>query len=130
MVNEPVSGTVIVTGVGTASLLSYWTSIHPSVIIGAFAGAAVYVLSSSDISLYRKACFFILSFSMGIIGAEYAAKVISSMTSFVTHSTIEVDASIGALAASAVSIKMVLSLISKADIPSKTSSGGKDDSSN
>ncbi|MGL5581545.1 MAG: hypothetical protein ACRDCE_11360 [Cetobacterium sp.] len=52
------------------------------------------------------------------------------MTSFVTHSTIEVDASIGALAASAVSIKMVLSLISKAGIPSKTSSGGKDDPSN
>lgn len=115
--NEPISSTAIVTGIGTASLLSYWSTVHPSVIIGAFAGASVYVLSNADIPKLKRLSFFLISFFVGIIGADYAARVIESITSIVTRSSVQVDTSIGALAASAVAIKMILSLISKAQVP-------------
>ncbi len=122
--HEPVSGTAL-TSVGATTLLSYWAGIPPGVIIGSFAGAVVYVLTNSDIPLFKRLSFFLISFVVGIIGSEYASKIIGGITSTLMRSDISVDQSIGALVASAVAIKLILSLIAKAKIPELPTGGAK-----
>lgn len=120
---EPVSGTAITTGLGATTLLSYWAGIPPGVIIGSFAGAVVYVLTNSDIPLFKRLSFFLISFVVGIIGSEYASKIMSAVTSALTRTDITVDLSVGAFVASAVAIKLILSLIAKAKIPDSPTGG-------
>jgi glucan phosphoethanolaminetransferase (alkaline phosphatase superfamily) len=123
--HEPVSGTALTSGLGATTLLSYWAGVPSGVIIGSFAGAVVYVLTNSDIPLFKRLSFFLISFVVGIIGAGYASKIIGAITSALTQSTIDVDHSVGALVASAVAIKLLLSLIAKAKIPDLPTGGTK-----
>ena len=93
--HEPVSGTAITSGLGATTLLSYWAGIPSGVIIGSFAGAVVYVLTNSDVPLFKRLSFFFISFVVGIIGAGYTAKVIEGFTRLWTQSEINVDHSVG-----------------------------------
>lgn len=123
--HEPVSGTAITSGLGATTLLSYWAGIPSGVIIGSFAGAVVYVLTNSDVPLFKRLSFFLISFIVGIIGAGYAAKVIEGFTRILTQTEVTVDHSVGALIAAALAIKLLLSLIAKAKIPDLPTGGNQ-----
>lgn len=123
--HEPVSGTAITSGLGATTLLSYWAGIPSGVIIGSFAGAVVYVLTNSDVPLFKRLSFFLISFVVGIIGAGYAAKVIEGFTRILTQTEVTVDHSVGALIAAALAIKLLLSLIAKAKIPDLPTGGNQ-----
>lgn len=123
--HEPVSGTAITSGLGVTTLLSYWAGIPSGVIIGSFAGAVVYVLTNSDVPIFKRLTFFLISFLVGIIGAGYTAKVIEGFTRVWTQSDIHVDHSIGALIAAALAIKVLFNLIAKAKVPNVPTRGNQ-----
>lgn len=123
--HEPVSGTAITTGLGATTLLSYWAGVPSGVVIGSFAGAVVYVLTNSDIPIFKRLTFFLISFVVGIMAADYFTKIIEAVTFGFTRKEIQVDTSIGALVASAIAIKLLLSLISKAKVPDFPSGGSE-----
>lgn len=123
--HEPVSGTAITTGLGATTLLSYWAGIPSGVVIGSFAGAVVYVLTNSDIPIFKRLTFFFISFVVGIMASDYFTKIIEATTAFFIRREIQVDASIGALVASAIAIKLLLSLMNKAKVPDFPSGGSE-----
>ena len=123
--HKPVSGTAITTGLGATTLLSYWAGVPSGVVIGSFAGAVVYVLTNSDIPIFKRLTFFLISFVVGIMAADYFTKIIEAVTFGFTRKEIQVDTSIGALVASAIAIKLLLSLISKAKVPDFPSGGSE-----
>lgn len=123
--HEPVSGTAIATGLSATTLLSYWAGIPSGVVIGSFAGAVVYVLTNSDIPIFKRLTFFFISFVVGIMASDYFTKIIEATTSLFIRREIQVDASIGALVASAIAIKLLLSLMSKAKVPDFPSGGSE-----
>lgn len=94
---EPTTSTgaasAAVTGV---TLVGLFSGLDASVVIGAFAGAVVFVLSSRDIKLWQRCGYFIVSFIIGIYGADFVAGLLSK---FVSGQP--VDRSVGAMFASA-----------------------------
>ena len=116
--SEPVSSTAVATyGLGITVLMGTVSEIPAGVYIGAFAGSVVYVLTNSDIPTFKRLCFFLISFIVGIIGSEYAANIMTTLTATWLPTGSVVDRSIGAIVASAVAIKIILALIAKTGIP-------------
>ena len=116
--SEPVSSTAVATyGLSITVLMSTMSEIPAGVFIGAFAGSVVYVLTNSDIPTFKRLCFFLISFIVGILGSEYAANIMTTLTATWLPTGSVVDRSIGAIVASAVAIKIILALIAKTNIP-------------
>ncbi|AXT47733.1 MULTISPECIES: putative holin [Chromobacterium] len=110
---EPISTTTTAGALATAALLTLIPGVDAAVVLGAFAGGAVFVISSSDISVSKKAVFFVLSFVAGIV----AARGVATFVDWLLPEPVEVSNGVGALIASALAVKALLSLISAADSP-------------
>ncbi|HBE9082113.1 phage holin family protein [Serratia fonticola] len=116
--SEPISGSgaaaATVTGV---TLVGLFSNLDPAVVIGAFAGAAVFVMSSSEFSLLKKIWMFVLSFLTGMFSAAFFADVIEACLSVMPGNHIEVDDTIGALVGGAVAVRLLMMLIAKSSDP-------------
>lgn len=110
---EPVSSTAVTGSVFSVAILSMFPGMEAAVVLGAFAGAVVFVLSSSDLSIAAKAASFIVSFIAGCIGADFMAGLIASLT----PQPVQVSEGVGALLAASLAVKLLLWLIRKADNP-------------
>ncbi|EIV5186963.1 putative holin [Serratia marcescens] len=102
---EPVgtgAATATLTGVTVAGLLS---GVDSGVLIGAFAGAVIFVMSASEFSLLRKLALFVASWLVGILAAPFTAAIIT----WATPSDIEAHAPVGALVASAIAVRLLMS---------------------
>lgn len=87
----------------------------PSIIVGAFAGAMVYVLASTEISRTAQAGYFIASLIIGIQEARMTTEIIRYFIDIWTSNQINVSPSIGATVAAASGV-YVLMLLRKLDI--------------
>lgn len=112
---EPVSGTAVAhTAVTTVTFAGLWADTDAGVIIGAFAGATLYVLTSRNLQWWEKLLFGLASFLSGLIGAKYMTAIINATMNATLGKiapgteTIPVPESIGALVAAAVIITFVL----------------------
>lgn len=109
---EPIAASstaaVAVTAAGAISLLP---SVDAATVLGAFAGAAVFALNSDELSISKKLAFLVLSVVAGCLSAPLAAALIAK----VLPADAEVDLGVGALVASTVVVKLLLSLIRLAD---------------
>ncbi|CAJ0695992.1 phage holin family protein [Ralstonia wenshanensis] len=109
---EPIStgstATLAVTGVGALSLLP---GVDPGTVLGAFAGAAVFVLNSGELGTVKKLGFLATSIVAGLLSAPLAAALIAKAL----PTNIEVSHAVGALVASTVVVKLLLALIRLAD---------------
>ncbi|REE92646.1 putative holin [Cupriavidus plantarum] len=109
---EPISASttaaVAVTSVGAISLLP---GVDAATVLGAFAGAAVFALTSDELSAIKKLAFLCLSILMGWLAAPLAASLIARALPADT----EVSHGVGALVASAVLVKLLISLIRLVD---------------
>lgn len=109
---EPIStGTtaaLAVTGVGALTLLP---GVDPATVLGAFAGAAVFVLNSDDLSTPKKLAFLVLSIVAGFLAAPLSAALLAK----VLPTDAEVSHGVGALVASSVLVKILRALIRLAD---------------
>lgn len=110
---EPISSSTASVSVITLALLSLFPGIEAAVVLGAFAGAAMFVLASYTLSTAKKLGFFLISFIAGFLSAPIVTGLIDSMLP--RH--IEVNRGVGALLAAAVSVKLLLWLIRYADNP-------------
>lgn len=111
---EPLTGTaaagVAVTGV---TLVSLFGPLDGPTVIGAFAGAAIFVAMAVDLRIWWRLFLGGLSFAIGLIAAPFTADLIGKL---LPHSK-DIDLPIGALVASAVAVR-VLMWISSKDGPS------------
>ena len=123
--SEPLTGTgaatAALTGVTFAGL---WAGTDEGVLVGAFAGAAVFVLSSAELVLWKRVGFFIASFFLGILAAPMTTSILSSFTGSMLPTPIEVDKSIGATIAAACAVRLLMAFIKRSEVVSEKISGG------
>ena len=122
---EPASTTIATAAVTGVSLLALFPGLDAGAVLGAFAGAAVFVMSSSELTTRRKLAFLALAFVAGLIAAPMASALLAT----ILPDRVQVSAGVGALLASALVIKVLIRLINKADNPadllSSLKGGGK-----
>lgn len=108
-----IAGSSVLTTKTTAAinLLSILSGIDSAIAMGAFAGAAVFVMSSTELSVSRKIAFFLISFLAGYVAAGFTAEVVA----LPLFNRLQVPHGVGALIASATSVKVLLWLIGKAN---------------
>ncbi|WP_343529566.1 putative holin [Yokenella regensburgei] len=71
---------------------------------GAFAGAAISVLSSSDFSYFKQFVIFIISFITGVFTCTLAGDVLT----YITPEAMTVSPRVGALLSAAVSVRFLI----------------------
>jgi len=101
--SDPLSGGVVVTAAGLkgASIFGLFTGTDYGVVFGAFAGAVFYVATAADLTLIRRAAYFLVSYFVGIYGAGLVGSKLSLWSGY---SDKPLD-SLGAVIISAVAIK-------------------------
>ena len=113
---EPVSattGTLATASLLAAVMVSLFPGIDAGMVMGAFAGAVVFILSAKDISNLGKVGYFIVAFIAGMVGATTG----TSLLVWLLPSRITVTPSVGAVITAAVSVKCLLWLIGQASNP-------------
>ncbi|MCT4713235.1 MAG: phage holin family protein [Ewingella sp.] len=104
---------LISTGTGATIAFSGLTiaGLYPvanaGVLIAAFAGSLIFVLTDKEFSRLVRWLLFIASMLAGIVAAPFVAAVIS----YITPEAIEARLPIGALVASAVAVKILMALM-------------------
>lgn len=102
------------TGVATAAvtgvtLVSIFGPLDGPTVIGAFAGAAVFIASASDFRVWWRLFLGGVSFAVGLIAAPFTSSMVEAMT----PGDVSVDLPIGALLASAAVVRLLMALCSK-----------------
>ncbi len=113
---EPVTattGTTADANLMAATLIGLFPDSNTGIVIGAFAGAVVFVLSAKDITNLCKIGYFAVALLAGIAGASTG----TSLLVWLLPSHITVTPSVGALITAAVSVKLLLWLISESGNP-------------
>ncbi|ENR8888267.1 putative holin [Citrobacter koseri] len=129
MVSEPVSTvtttTVTLTSVTFASLMA---NTPAGVYVGAFAGAVVYVLSSQELSRFAQVGYFVASFLIGILGADFTAAILNDLIGKYLPDDITIGNWLGATVAAALGVCILISMrkINIQTILSRLISGGGD----
>lgn len=70
--SDPATSTAVTTALTGATLFGAVTQTDYGVIFGAFAGAVYYVATAADVPLFRRGCYFLTSFIVGVLGAQVA----------------------------------------------------------
>ncbi|QIY78333.1 putative holin [Chromobacterium violaceum] len=108
---EPVSSTATSATLATVAGLALAPGIDAAVVLGAFAGAAVFVLSSDSLSLAKKAGFFLVSFIAGCLAAVSVAGAVAHWLA------VAISPGVCSMLAAALAVKLLQWLIRKADDP-------------
>lgn len=107
---EPVTGTGVATAAVTGvTLVSLFGPLDGPTVIGAFAGAAIFIASASDFRIWWRLTLGALSFAVGLIAAPFTAGLIDA----VTPQSASVGMPIGALVASAAAVRALMAFSSK-----------------
>ncbi|QND86498.1 Putative phage holin [Chromobacterium vaccinii] len=104
---EPVSSTATGYALVAVTGLALYPGQDAAVILGAFAGAAVYVLSSDGLSLFKSAGFFLVSFFSGYLGAGSVAALLMRWPS------VEISPGVCALLVAACAVNLLQGLNKK-----------------
>ncbi|OCG24568.1 hypothetical protein A9G22_03935 [Gilliamella sp. App2-1] len=98
------------------SISIIYPNIENGMILGALCGSILLVISEEHISVFRRIILFFISFSIGMLLAEMTLNLLIPL--FPSNIQPKVPLGLGALVASAVSVKLLLWLIKKFDDPS------------
>ncbi len=118
--NEPLNGTSASALVFGAGLLNLVFTQDPAVVMCAFFGAVVFVLSAKESSRLERVIFLLVSISVGVVGAEFGARVLSDLL----PGAYQVPPSIAALGVSTVAVRMMQWAIKYASNPQCRNFGG------
>lgn len=75
--SEPISATSATAAVAAASLLTLLPGVDPAVVIGAFTGAVLFIISDETIGKFKRLGLFIASFLGGSLFANWVATLLS-----------------------------------------------------
>ncbi|OCG78802.1 hypothetical protein A9G42_01975 [Gilliamella sp. Nev6-6] len=98
------------------SISMIYPNIENGIILGALCGSILLVISEEHISVLRRTLLFFISFALGILLDEITLYLLIPL--FPSNIQTKVPLGLGALVASAVSVKLLLWLIKKFDDPS------------
>ncbi|AIE64455.1 hypothetical protein ECNIH2_13975 [Enterobacter cloacae ECNIH2] len=103
------------TGITFATLFPEAT---PAVMVCSLAGAALYILSSEDHKIWKQIIFALISFIGGVYCAGTASEIIAALINAGLNQlsppvSIKVSPAIGALAASTVSVTVLLRVLKR-----------------
>jgi hypothetical protein len=104
-----------------AALLALFPGLDAGAVLGAFAGAAVFVMSSTDLTPLKKLGFLVASIAAGLLAARMVAELLAGFL----PARVQVPDGVGALIAAALAVKLLLWLIRRADNPAELLSGWK-----
>ena len=116
--SEPLSGSATAhAAVTTVTFAGFWANTEAGVILGALAGALIYVLTSHNLSILERCLYGIAAFISGILGAATATRVINK---FIGNFVPGIDGagipeSLGAMVSAASAITIVLALKKRAE---------------
>ncbi|MEG7487723.1 putative holin [Enterobacter hormaechei] len=125
---EPISATAtacVAAGTTGITFATMFPEATPAVMLCSLAGAALYVLSSEDHKLWKQILFALISFIGGVYCAGTASEIIAALiNAALSHLSppvaVKVSPAIGALAASTVSVTVLLRVLKRSktgDLP-------------
>ncbi len=107
---EPISSTTITGGAAAVAATGWWVGLDSGVVLGAFAGAVFFVISSTELKLPARAGYFFVSFIFGVLSGPWSAEIMSAL---IPGARSEAPVALGALVAAAIAIKLLLALSTK-----------------
>lgn len=110
---EPASTSLATAAVAGAGLVALFPGLDGGAVLGAFAGASVFILSSQNLTTARKLAFLVLAILAGIVAGPFATSLIDTAL----PERVIVSEGVGALVASSIVIKLLIWLIGHADNP-------------
>ncbi|ELV3371554.1 MULTISPECIES: putative holin [Enterobacter] len=118
---EPITATVtagVAAGTTGVTFATLFPEATPAVMVCSLAGAALYILSSEDHKIWKQILFALISFIGGIYCAGTASEIIAALINAGLNQlsppvTIKVSPAIGALAASTVSVTILLRILAR-----------------
>jgi hypothetical protein len=78
--SDPATSTVITATLTGATLFGAVTQTDYGIVFGAFAGAVYYVATADDVPLFRRGCYFLSSFIVGVLGAGVVGEKLAQWT--------------------------------------------------
>ncbi len=108
--SEPVSATK---AVAAASALTLVPGVDPALVIGAFTGAVLFIISNDKLSNLKRFGLFVVSFLGGMVCAEWVSKLISNLL----PDSLQINVGMGALIASACVVRLVQYIMKLMDNP-------------
>ena len=118
---EPITATVtagVAAGTTGITFATLFPEATPAVMVCSLAGAALYILSTEDHKIWKQILFALISFIGGIYCAGTASEIIAALINAGLNQlsppvTIKVSPAIGALAASTVSVTILLRILAR-----------------
>jgi hypothetical protein len=118
---EPITATVtagVAAGTTGITFATLFPEATPAVMVCSLAGTALYILSSEDHKIWKQILFALISFIGGIYCAGTASEIIAALINAALNQlnpsvTIKVSPAIGALAASTVSVTILLRILAR-----------------
>ncbi|HFS7511826.1 phage holin family protein [Enterobacter mori] len=118
---EPITATItagVAAGTTGITFATLFPEATPAVMVCSLAGAALYILSSEDHKIWKQILFALISFIGGIYCAGTASEIIAALINAGLNQlsppvTIKVSPAIGALAASTVSVTILLRILAR-----------------
>jgi hypothetical protein len=104
---EPTSTLPLAISLLPVAILSMLPGVDPSMVLGAFSGAVVFVMSSDELSTRKKLGFFLPSFGGGLL----AAPMVTGLLTWMLPDKVAVSLGVGSLIASAIVVKTLLWII-------------------
>ena len=81
--SEPLSGTGTAVALGWATAFGLFTNTDFGVVFGAFAGALFVATMPQALSAWRVAAHFLVSFTIGVLGAKALASYLATKTGYI-----------------------------------------------
>jgi hypothetical protein len=101
--SEPISTSTATAAVAGVTVLSILPLADPSIVIGAFTGATLFVMTDDILTKWRRVMLFVVSFLGGAMCAGLSASLLSQLMPGVAP----VHAGVGAIVASALLVRIL-----------------------
>lgn len=111
--SEPISATSATSAVATASILTLVPGAEPAVMIGAFTGAVLFIITNDTSGNLQRVSLFVVSFFGGVLCANWAANALSA----VLPDSLQVNMGMAALISSACVVRMLQYLMKLTNNP-------------
>lgn len=111
--SEPISATSATAAVATASALTLVPGAEPAVMIGAFTGAVLFIITNDTNGNLQRLGLFVVSFLGGVLCADWAANAVSAAL----PDTMQVNIGMAALIASACVVRLLQYLMKMTNSP-------------
>lgn len=111
--SEPISATSATSAVATASILTLVPGAEPAVMIGAFTGAVLFIITNDTTGNLQRVGLFVVSFLGGVLCANWAANALSAAL----PDSLQVNMGMAALISSACVVRMLQYLMKLTNNP-------------